>query len=147
MAGLECVVNSGTQSLASDTPETVLQLLAPTNQRLKIKGFSITMGGIVIKDLIVQVVAQTTAGTSATAPTVIKLTRNAAETVQAVAATNFSVEPTYGDVFQYKRLQSSYEKIFPLGQELIVEGGTYIGVVVESVGDTASLAAELVFEE
>lgn len=147
MAGLDCVVNSGTQSLSSDTEETVLQLEAATNQRVKIKGYSLTMGGIVVKDLILRVLIQTDAGTAGTTPTIEKITRGAAETIQTVAKTNFSVEPTAGSVLQYKRLQSSYEKIFPMGQELILEGGGYIAIAVESVGDTASLSAEFTFEE
>ena len=64
MAGLDCFVNSGTQALAADTQETVLQIKAASNHRVKIKGYSITMGGIIVKDLIVKVLTQTDAGTS-----------------------------------------------------------------------------------
>lgn len=147
MAGLELIANSGTQALAADTAETVLQLTTATNHRVKIKGFSITLSGTAAKDLIVRVLRQSTAGTSGTSVTPFKLDNAAAETVQTGAATNFSAEPTAGDVLQYKRLQSSYEKIFPLGQELLVPGSGRIAVEVTSVGATASVAAELHFEE
>lgn len=147
MAGLECFVNSGTQSLAADTEETVLQIKAASNHRVKIKGYSITMGGIVVKDLIVKVLTQTDAGTSGTTLTPVKWTTGAAETIQTTATTNFSVSPAAGTVLQYKRLQSSYEKIFPLGQEMIMAGGGYLGIAVTSVGDSADLAAEILFEE
>jgi len=147
MAGLELIANSGTQSLAADTAETVLQLTTATNHRIKIKGFSITLSGTAARDLIVRVLRQSSAGTSGTAVTPVKLDNAAAETVQTSAATNFSAEPTSGDVLQYKRLQSSYEKLFPLGQELLVPGASRIAIEVTSVGATASVAAEFFFEE
>lgn len=149
MAGLDCFVNSGTQALAADTQETVLQIKAASNHRVKIKGYSITMGGIIVKDLIVKVLTQTDAGTPGTTLTPVKWTIGAAETIQTTAFTNFgsSVEPASGTVLQYKRLQSSYEKIFPLGQELILAGGGYLGIAVTSVGDSSDLAAEIIFEE
>lgn len=147
MAGLELIANSGTQGLAADTAETVLQLTTAANHRIKIKGFSVTLSGTVAKDLIVRVLRQSSAGTSGTSVTPTKLDNAAAETVQTSAATNFSAEPTAGDVLQYKRLQSSYEKAFPLGQELLVPGASRIAVEVTAVGATASVAAEFFFEE
>jgi hypothetical protein len=105
------------------------------------------MGGIVVKNLVMKVLFQSTAGTAGTTPTIVKITRGAAETIQSEAKTGFTVEPTAGSIVQYKLLQSSYEKIFPMGQELIVDGGAYLGIAVTSVGDTAELSAEFTFEE
>jgi hypothetical protein len=147
MAALDCIVNSGTQALTSNAERTLLQLKAATFQRIKVKGYSVTMGGIVVKNLIVRVVMNTDAGVASTTLTPTKLTRGAAETIQTVAKTGFSSEPTAGDVLQFKRLQSSYEKIFPMGQEIIVEGGGWLGIAVTSVADSAELAAEFLFEE
>ena len=147
MAGLDCFVNSGTQALVANVAKTVLQIKAASNHRVKVKGYSITMGGIIVKDLIVKVMVQTGAGTSGTTLTPAKWTIGAAETVQTIGYTSFTIEPAASTIFQYKRLQSSYEKIFPLGQELIVAGGGYLGIQVESVGDSANLAAEILFEE
>jgi len=147
MAGIELIANSGTQGLAADTAETVLQLTTATNHRIKIKGFSLTLAGTAAKDLILRVLLQSSAGTSGTAVTPVKLDSAVTETLQTSAATNFSAEPTAGNVLQYKRLQSSYEKIFPLGQELVVPGSGRIAIEVTSVGATASVAAEFFFEE
>lgn len=147
MAGLEFVANSGIQSLAADTAETVLQLTAVTNHRVKIKGFSITLAGTAARDLIIRVLRQSTAGTSGTSVTPVKLDTGADETIQTGAATNFSAEPTAGDVLFYKRLQSGYEKVFPLGQEIIVPGSGRLAIEVTSVGNTASIAAEFYAEE
>lgn len=154
MAGLKLVASSATQGLAADTAETVLQLAAAANHRIVIQGFSVTLAGTAAKDLIVRLVRQTGTGTAGTVSTttqiIFPLEPAVAETIQTVARTNFSVEPgldTPNKVLQYKRLQSSYEKIFPLGQEIVVAGGGFIGIEVTSVGATASVAAEFVFEE
>ena len=146
MAGLDCFVNSGTRSLAANVEGTVLQIKSAANHRVKIKGYSITMGGIIVKDLIVKVLNQDS-GTAETTLSPVKWTTGASEIIQTSAFTNFSTQPSGGTILQYKRLQSSYEKIFPLGQELIMEGDSYLGIAVTSVGDTASLAAEIFFEE
>jgi hypothetical protein len=146
MAALELIANSGSQALTAATAETILQLTAATNQRVKVKAFSVTVAGVVPVDLTVRIVRQTTAGTSGTAVTPVKIEPAAAETIQTVAATNFSVEPTATDVLQYKRLQGSYEKIFPLGQELIIAGGGRIGIECTCTA-IATVACEFVFEE
>ena len=154
MAGLKLVASSGTQGLAADTAETVLQLAAAANHRIVVQGFSVTLAGTAAKDLIVRLVRQTGTGTAATVSTttqiIFPLEPGATETVQTVARTGFSAEPgldTPNKVVGYKRLQSSYEKIFPMGQEIVVAGGGFLGVEVTSVGATASVAAELHFEE
>lgn len=146
MAGLDCFVSSGSQSLSANTDKTVLQLLAAANHRIKIKGYSLTIGGIIVKDIQLRVLLQTTAGTPGSTPTITKTT-GADETVQTVAKSTFSAEPSEGNVLQHKFLQSSYEKIFPLGGELIIAGGSYVAISVKSVGDTASVVAEFTFEE
>lgn len=146
MAALDLIANSGTQALAANTAETVLQLTAAANQRIRVKGFSLTLAGTTAIDLTVRVLRQTTAGTSGTSVTPVKVEPAAAETIQTTAATNFSVEPTAGGVLQYKRLQGSFEKLFPWGQELIVAGGGRIGIEC-TASATASVAAEFLFEE
>lgn len=154
MAGLKLVASSGAQALAADTAETVLQLSAAANHRIVIQGFSVTLSGTAAKDLIVRLVRQTgtgTAGTlSSTTQIIYPLDSSAAETIQTLARTNYSAEPgldTPNKVVQYKRLQSSYEKVFALGQEIVVPGGGFLGIEVTSVGATATVAAEFFFEE
>ena len=146
MSALDLMANSGSQVLAATTAETILQLTAATNHRIRIKAFSVTLAGTGAQDLTIRVLRQTSAGTSGTTVTPVKIDPSASETIQTSAATNFSVEPTAGDVIQYKRLQGGYEKIFPLGQEIIVPGGGRIGIEVTS-GAIATVAAEFWFEE
>lgn len=154
MAGLKLVASSALQSLAADTEETVLQLAAAANHRVVVQGFSVTLSGTAAKDLMVRVVRQTGTGTAGTVSTttqiIYPLEPAAAETIQTVARTNFSVEPgldTPNKVVQYKRLQSSYELRLPMGQEIIIPGGGFLGIAVTSVGATASVGAEFFFEE
>ena len=146
MAALDLMANSGSQAIAAATAETILQLTAAANHRVRIKAFSVTVAGTAALDLIVRVLRQSTSGTSGTTVSPVKIEPDAAETIQTAAATNFSAEPTAGNVLQYKRLQGSYEKIFPLGQEIIVEGGGRIGVEITCTA-TATVAAEILFEE
>lgn len=146
MAALLLTANSGSQAISSATAETVLQLLAATNQRIRIQGYSVTLAGTSPLDLTVRVLRQSTAGTSGTTVTPTKLESSAAETIQTVAKTNFSAEPTEGDVLEYKRLQGSFEKVFPMGQEIIVPGGGRIGIEVTCTSN-ATVAAEFRFEE
>lgn len=146
MSALDLMANSGSQVLAAATAETILQLTAATNHRIRIKAFSVTLAGTVAQDLTIRVLRQTSAGTSVTTVTPVKIDPSASETIQTSAATNFSAEPTAGDVIQYKRLQGGYEKIFPLGQEIIIPGGGRIGIEVTS-GVIATVAAEFWFEE
>jgi hypothetical protein len=146
MAALLLTANSGSQAVAAATAETILQLTAAAQQRIRVMGFSVTVAGTAPLDLTVRVLRQTDAGTSETAVTPVKIEPAAAETIQTAAATNFSAEPTAGNVLEFKRLQGSFEKIFPLGQELIVPGGGRIGIEVTCTA-IATVAAEFRFEE
>lgn len=146
MAALLLTASSGNQTVAEATTETILQLTAAAQQRIRIQGFSITVAGTSPLDLTVRVLRQTTAGTSGTAVTPVKLESSAAETIQTTAATNFSVEPTAGNVLEFKRLQGAFEKIYPVGQELIVPGGGRISIEV-TCSTIATVAAEFKFEE
>jgi hypothetical protein len=146
MSALLLVANSGSQALGAATAETVLQLTAAANQRIRVLGLSLTAAGTSPLDLTLRVLRQSSAGTSGTSVTPVKIEPSAAETIQTAAATNFSAEPTAGNVLMYKRLQGSYEVIFPLGQEIIVAGGARIGIEVTCTV-VATVAAEFRFEE
>lgn len=147
MAGINLIANSGGQAVASSTAETVLQITAAANHRVVLKGFSVTVAGTVAVDMTVRVLRQTTAGTAGTTSGLIcKTDPTMSETIQTSAATNFSAEPTAGDVLQYKKLQGAYEKYIPFAQEIHVPGGTRIGLEVTALS-AATVAAEFYFEE
>lgn len=145
MAALEAIVNSGNVALLANTAKTVLQLTAPANHRIRVKGFSVTLAGTAPIDLTVRVVRQTTAGTGTTA-TPVKLDPGADETLQTSVTGNFTVEPTADAVLQFKRLQGSYEKMLPMGQEWIVPGNGRLGIECTATS-AATVAVECSFEE
>jgi hypothetical protein len=146
MAGIRCVANSGSQGVTTSL-ETILQIVAASNHRVVVTGFSLTVAGTSAVDIAMRVLRQTTAGTAGTTSGLIsKLDSDVAETLQTTAATNFSVEPSADAVLQFKRLQGSFEKYFPMGQEIIVPGGTRLGIDV-TAASAATVAAEFYFEE
>lgn len=147
MAGILCVASSGAQGIGAGTAETVLHLLAAANHRVKILGFSVTVAGTSPIDLTVRVLRQSTAGTAGTTSGLItKLDSDVVATIQTAGSTDFSAEPTAGDVLQYKKLNGGYEKYFPLGQEIIVPQAGRIGIECTST-TAATVAAEFYLEE
>lgn len=146
MAGIELVASPGEIS-SGTSAKTVLQIAAPTNQRLKIKAWGLMCKGIAATDapLRVRLLRQTTSGTM-TSLTLIK--RNiATETIQSTASHTATAEPTAGDVLAVREVhpQSGYYESF-LGNEISVPGGGRVGIEVLA-GVSISVVPELVFEE
>jgi len=135
MAGIiaSVVTGVGEVALVGTTAKTVLQLTAPTNQRLKILGFGIFFDGTAAdaQPVEIRVLRQTTAGTggSAVTPRIISA---GSETLQATSLKDMSGEPTAGDELDVLQVhpQSGFEVMFPPGQELIIPGGGRIGIEV-----------------
>lgn len=119
------------QALAVATIETVLQLVAPANHRVKLLEFGIFFDGVSVSAEPVQIdlQRQSTAGTSA-ANTPVKIDDSIADTLLVTARDAFTVEPT-GTVAVWVaevHPQASYVHIFPLGQEIIIGGGDRLGL-------------------
>jgi len=119
------------QALAAATIETLLQLVAAANHRVKIISWSVSFDGVSVTAEPVQVVLQrqTTAGT-ASANTPVKLDDSIADTLLTAFQDTFTVEPTSTDVLEAMEVhpQQGYEKIYPFGAEPIVGGGDRIGI-------------------
>jgi hypothetical protein len=149
MAGIKCAVNSGAVSLTGTTAKTVLQLVAASNHRVVVQGFSVTVAGTSAIDLTVELLRQTSAGSGSSAALPYTLDADVSETLATSAISGCTSEPSADSpakVVQYKKLQGSYEKYFPLGQELLLIGGARLGIRCTSVTD-ATVAAEFYFEE
>lgn len=147
MSDIILVANPG--EISSGTSEkTVLQIVAPTNQRLKIKSWGIFCKGIVATDapLRVRLLRQTTSGTM-TAHTLIKRGIYT-ETIQSSAQHTATAEPTAGDILAIREVhpQGGYYEISPQGEEIKVPGGGRVGIEVLS-GVSISVVPEIVFEE
>lgn len=127
-----CSVNA--VSLAGGTAQTILQLVAPTNQRLKLLGYILSYNGTNSANTpaLIQVERQTggTFTNNSVAPVKTNDPTGTGETLQAVYKTAVSGEPTVGDI-----LIQFYEPVFggfvgvqsTPAQEILVMGGTLLG--------------------
>jgi hypothetical protein len=70
------------------------------------------------------------------------------ETIQTTASHTATAEPTAGDVLDAIEVhpQSGYEKIFPLGDEIIVPGGGRVGIECTAPAGV-NVRAKIAFEE
>jgi hypothetical protein len=149
MAAFQGIATIAEQALAAATQETVLQLVAAANHRVKVLRWGIFFDGQTVADEPVQVVLQrqSDAGTSA-ANTPTKVDDSLAETLLTTARDAVSAEPTSGDVVGAYQVhpQSGYAEIFPLGQEIIIGGGDRLGIRV-TAPDVVNCRAFIHFEE
>ena len=131
MAAIRFRVSSGEEALAASTAETVVQLVAAANHRVKITEYTISFKGTSATDTPVRcrIFRQTGAGTSAAA-TVVKDDVSTDETLQTTARNAFTVEPTTDDALidEFEVHPQPGTKVFlPLAQEILVAGGGRVG--------------------
>lgn len=132
MAGLRVVATTeGEVALVAATAKTVLQIVAPTNQRLLLKGFSVSFDGVASTDAPVQVhlVKQTTAGTSSPG-TPVRDGDPGSETIQTTSRIAITVEPTTTDILRRYEVHpqgGSIERAFDL-DNIPIPGGTRLGL-------------------
>ena len=73
------------------------------------------------------------------------------ETIQSTALHTATAEPTTGDILDIAEVhpQSGYEVKYPIGQELIIPGGSRVGIIcTNAVGAvTVNCRAKLICEE
>lgn len=152
MAGLIWTANSGEVTLSAATAKTVLQVKAPSNQRVTLKTLSIlgkqSAGGTdaVCKVRITRSTANFGTGTAATPG---KTDTAWAETIQSTVAGNFTVEPTSPTdtgLWYEVQPQSGLIVPFPPGQEPRIPGGAALNVEITSSG-TPTLLVTVTAEE
>ncbi len=149
MAAFIGVANIAEQALVAATAETVLQLVAASNHRVKLLSWGLFFDGVVVTDAPVEVrlMRQTTAGTSA-ANTPRKYDDSIAETLQTTARDAFTAEPTSGDVLEVFEIhpQQGILVMYPLTQEPIIGGADRIGIEV-TAPQVVNARAFMKFEE
>lgn len=123
-------------TVATNTTKTLIQLLAATNVRVRVKRLSITVKGAAQADKPLKIVLmrQSTAGTM-TSLTLTKQDTDAAETLQTTAQHTATVEPTSGDEIWSTHInvwggQAVY--IPPSENGLVINGGDRLAVVATS---------------
>lgn len=123
----------GDVALVAGVAKTVVQIVAPTNQRLDVRGFLTTFKGISPTEtpILIELMRQADAGTSsAGAP---KRDAPGSETLQSTSRKAFTVEPGAGDVLRefFIHPQGGHERVFDVG-EIQVEGGGRLGLRITS---------------
>lgn len=120
----------GAIALTAATAKTILQVVAPANQRLALTAFAVSFDGVTsgAVPVAVEIVRQTDAGTSSAATPL--LDGVGAETIQATARKNATVEPTTTDVKRryYVHPQTGQEFRFSVDEEILVAGGGRLGL-------------------
>lgn len=153
MAGVLCHVNSGEVALVAATAKTVLQIKAPAQQRLLIKGLRIfgkqSAGGTdpVVKVRMTRSSANFGTGSAATPA---KNDPSDAETLQATAASDFTAEPTGptdGGLMWELQPQTGMIEFLPFGQEIKVPGGQSVNFECTSPSGTPTVMIEASYEE
>lgn len=136
-------------SLTAATAKTVIQIVAAANHRVKVLSWGVYFDGTsaTAEPVQVRLLRQTTAGTM-TSLTPTKRDDSIADTLLTTAQHTATAEPTAGDLLEAKEIhpQSGYEKIYPLGGEVIVGGGDRVGIECTAPANV-NVRAEIVFEE
>jgi hypothetical protein len=135
MARLTFTVGTdGEIALASATATTVLQVLAPTNQRVAVLGFHVGFDGTnpTAEPVQVEILRQTSAGAGRASVTPSKDDDSLPETVQTTATKwqAAATEPTAGEILREYEVhpQASYERAFGIDEEIRIKGGGRIGL-------------------
>lgn len=149
MAAFQGIAATAEVALAAATAKTVVQIVAPSNHRVKILGWGVFFDGIAGTAAPVEVTLsrQSTAGTMSSL-TPAKRDDSLAETLQVTAQHTATAEPTTGDTVDSIEVhpQSGFEIVYPLGQEVICGGGDRIGIVCTAPA-IVNVRAKIIFEE
>ncbi len=148
MAGILAIAQ--TAEVATGTSKkTLLQVVAAANHRVLVKEWSISFDGTsnTAEPILVQLLLQSDAGTmSALTPT--HFYQGDDETLQTTAQHTSTGEPTGTTEFMGEQVhpQGGYTWQAPFGGELVIEGGSRLGIAVTAaVGVNAKV--RIIFEE
>ncbi|HUS38793.1 MAG TPA: hypothetical protein VMX74_05050 [Pirellulales bacterium] len=151
MAGLRFGYAGAAESVTASAVETLLQIVAATNTRVRVERLSIAGKSVTAANVPVlwELILQTSAGTSSAA-TLSKLDEDASETLQTTARDLVTAEPTDGGVVLWSKLispLSTYDLVFPPMHELYLTGGSRLGLRCNAPADTNSWLVSGQFEE
>lgn len=120
-------------SCPAATAKTVLQVKAPTNQRIRLVAWGVYFDGTSVsaEPVNIKLVRQSDAGTmSSVTPT--KTDDSLPETIQSTASVDASSEPTTGDVVKFMNIhpQSGYEAETGVKNEEWIKGGGRLAIII-----------------
>lgn len=129
MAGVLAYVNSGEVALVGSTAKSILQIKAPTNQRLLIRSlrfYGKQPAGGTDTPIKVRLTRSTANFGTFSAATTSKSDPSDPETLQATCGANASVEPTTptdGALWWEVQPQSGVEEFLPITEPIKIPGG------------------------
>lgn len=134
MAGLAFEAQSP-EVATGTTKKTVLQILAPTNQRVLVSEWSISFEGLDPVGTPIQVTLerQSTAGSGGDPLTPVKTNSGDDETIQTTALSDIDTsQPTETATLRREKVhpQGGYTWQAPFGKEIVVKGGERLGITV-----------------
>ena len=153
MSRLRFTLPTTAEVALTTTVKTILQIGAPANHRVALRGFQLSFDGVssTAGVLLCELCVQTTGTQAASAATANKDVMGTTEIVQSTGLVNFTAEPTLVGVARAYNVspQTGYERAFAPDEEIEISGGTRVGLRITGyAGSTAvNVAAHLFFEE
>lgn len=134
-------------NVSVSTLETIMQLVAATNHRVKVLEIGVSFAGTSssAEPADIDVQRQSSAGTSS-ALTPVKLDDSIADTLLTTARKTFTAEPSGSDVLISQHVHTQAGWIWRPPTDLIIGGGDRLGVRVTIASSTA-LNGYIIFEE
>jgi len=152
MSALNFQVSTGESSFTS-TAKTAITVVAPSNQRVKIKGLEVFGQGTSNTDTPVKVELMTFAsisGGTAGTVTTSKQDGDMGETIQSTIAGNYTAEPIYTTGVTVRvwnvHPQTGIAVYFPLHDEILLKGGAGFGVRL-TTNQNETMSVNLICEE
>ncbi len=148
MAGVYFSAVTG-EVVTGTSQKTILQLVAATNVRVKVREWSFSFIGTsnTAQPIRCQLMTQTDAGTMSSLTLKKKISTDS-ETLQTTAQHTATSEPTTGTAFKAEEVhpQTGYTWQAPFGGEEVIVGGARLGFVV-TAGATTSVQVRSDCEE
>lgn len=153
MAGLHLLAATD-EIQTGTTKKTILQVVAPSNQKLLINGLSVHFQGSDPTDtpVLVEFLRQSSAGGDGDALTPVKERPGDDETIQSSALSDIdgSTQPTDGDEAHPRKFipaTGGYEWQAPFGREIEVPGGGRFGIAVTAYTASVGVVAAIEYTE
>lgn len=146
----------GITMVTNSAIKTLLQILAPANQRVKCNEWDVSFNGTsnTAAPILTEIVRQTSNGTGLNTFALVKVNNSDQETLQSTGyygtlTTTNSAEPTDGSVVPFAEFihpQQGYQWRATVGKELHAQGGTRLGLRV-TAGASINVSARMGLEE
>ncbi len=166
MAAIKFIAQTAEVSLTAATTLTVLNVVAPTNQRVKVLGWGVSFDGInttiletpvdtyTKPSIEVELITGTSAGTYSHTLGALDLNGSLTQidggsgTIQSAANSVASSEPTATGVVDSVEVNpvAYFEKSFPKGNEPVINGGSFVAIRC-TAPDAVNCRVKLICEE